>query len=141
MLDSLPALEERDRRGQGDGPESEHHLDLAEEVEQFGAEARRFRSARLALAGVVSVLDVVGESSEALCGEGVDDGQHEDGRGRDVERDQTGSGGQDLENAGPGWAGYWSRGVGNAAARPLMPQRRARGALALARPAAPVSTR
>ena len=86
MLRGLPPGVADHGHQQDDGPEAEHDLHLAEEVEDFGGNAGTCRHPPGSLALVVAVLHVARTSRESCRGERVKDGQEEDG-GRDrVER-------------------------------------------------------
>ena len=87
-------------------PQREHHLDLAEEVQQFSGDARPRRAAGGRRGRVVAVLDAVRGLGEARRHERVQHGQQEERRGHGVERIGRDPGRQQVEEAAVGWTGY-----------------------------------
>jgi hypothetical protein len=74
----------RDRDDQHHGPQPEHHLDLAEEVQELGGDTRPGRRREWQPRGV-TMLKGVRQPGEARRGERVQDGDHEDRRDDEIE--------------------------------------------------------
>ena len=94
--DVVPGVEVGGGTGEGDDPDAEDGLDLAEEVEELGAEGDVVDGVVVGFGGggaplafnlfAVLVLEFVGDFVERTGGEGVEDGEEEDDGGDEVER-------------------------------------------------------
>ena len=86
VLRRVPAFVERNRRAEHHGPQSKHHFDFPEEVQQPGGDAGRRRTSEARVARILRVLDAVRERGEPRRRERVQQREREDARGDRVER-------------------------------------------------------
>jgi hypothetical protein len=89
-----------DRDQQRHRPEAEDHLDLAEEVQRLGGEARHARTARRGHARGVAGLHAVRQRGEPAGHERMGDREQEDQRDHGVERIRLDAGTQHIQKRG-----------------------------------------